>query len=96
MKIVLADDRGFCYNETKKGVSLMNERLTWDKIVEEYPESWVALTDAQMDGHIIITAVVSAVCKTNKERSESERRLMSENKIFTWRKTTEAEGAYVL
>lgn len=74
----------------------MGKRLAWDDIIEQFPDSWVALTDAQMDGPIIITAIVTAVCKNNKERLEHEKRLDSQNIVFIWRKTTEAEGAYVL
>ena len=74
----------------------MGKRLAWDEIIEKYPNSWVALTDAKMDGPIIITAIVTAVCKNNRERLEHEKRLESQNIIFIWKKTTEAEGAYVL
>ena len=74
----------------------MGKRLSWDDIIEQFPDSWVALTDAQMDGPVIITAIVAAVCKNNRERSECEERLISERVIFIWRKTTESEGAYVL
>ena len=79
-----------------KGGVRMNERLEWNRIIEKYPDSWVALTDAQMDGPIIITAIVAAVCKNNRERLEREKQLDSQNAVYMWRKTTESEGAYVL
>jgi len=28
----------------------LQEKLSWDEIVEKYPDRWVALTDCDMDG----------------------------------------------
>ena len=48
----------------------MNERMTWDEIVEKYPEQWLGLTDAEWadDEHAeILSAIVSYTDKSADE-----------------------------
>ena len=45
-----------------------NQRMTWEEIVEKYPDTWVGLTDIDWkDGANVRSAVVKY---TNKTRSE--------------------------
>ena len=37
------------------------QRMTWDEIVDQYPERWVAIRDAEMQGADIISGIVEAV-----------------------------------
>ena len=57
----------------------MNNQQSWERIVEEYPDKWVALSDYSMDGPTVITAVVRAVCSDNerlsKEKEGAEKKL---------------------
>ncbi len=72
----------------------MDAKKTWDEIVEAYPDRWVALTDCIMEGPIVLTAVVSAVCE-DKDRLDEEKKLDAQGIRFIWRRTTDLEGAYV-
>ncbi len=83
------------YNRSREGGKEMNNQQSWERIVEEYPDKWVALSDYSMDGPTVITAVVRAVCSDN-ERLSKEKELDAQNMPFIWRRTTEIEGAYVL
>jgi len=35
-----------------------NKRMTWDEIVEAYPDQWVGIADAELDGSTIRSGVV--------------------------------------
>jgi len=72
----------------------LQEKLSWDEIVEKYPDRWVALTDYDMDGVTILAGRVCAVCK-DTDRLDEEIRLINEKITFKWRRTTDIEGAYV-
>lgn len=73
---------------------MMTEKLSWDKIVEKYPDRWVALTDCDMDGVSVLAAKVCAVCQ-DRDRLDEEIMLMEAKITFEWRRTTDIEGAYV-
>ena len=73
----------------------MGERLTWQEIVEKYPDRWVALSDCEMDGSQIISGVVQAVC-IEEERYSITIKLAEQNISFRWRRTTFLEGVNVL
>ena len=70
------------------------ERLSWDEIVERYPDRWVALTECDMDGVSVLADKVCAVCR-DKDRLDEEIRLVNAKVMFEWRRTTDIEGAYV-
>ena len=38
-----------------------DRRMTWEEMVDQYPERWVAIRDAQMDGADIVSGIVDAV-----------------------------------
>ena len=48
---------------------MIAKRMTWDDIVDQYPERWVAIRDAEMDGADIISGIVEAVL-TDEEVGE--------------------------
>lgn len=54
-------------------MNVIMKKFSWDKIVENYPDTWVVLTACQMEDHAIVSGKIVAVCKTNKES------LMEEN-----------------
>ena len=37
------------------------QRMTWDEMVDQYPERWIAIRDAEMNGADIISGIVEAV-----------------------------------
>ena len=39
----------------------MDKPMTWNNMVEEYPNMWLAIKNAEMDGPNIITGIVFAV-----------------------------------
>lgn len=43
------------------------KRMTWDEIVEKYPDQWVGLTDVERDGASVLSAVVKYSDKTPNE-----------------------------
>ena len=45
---------------------MIAKRMTWDDIVDQYPERWVAIRDAEMDGADIISGIVEAVLTDEK------------------------------
>ncbi len=38
-----------------------NRRMTWEEMVDQYPDRWIAIRDAQMDGADIVSGIVEAV-----------------------------------
>lgn len=46
----------------------MEERMTWDEIVEKYPDQWVGLSDVEWEDEANVkTAVVKYSDKTSSE-----------------------------
>ena len=70
----------------KKWVIGMEERLTWDEIVKKYPEQWVVIKDATMEGSDIVDGIVVAV-KNDDEIGEY--RSGNVGKSLRFRRTTE-------
>lgn len=70
-------------------------RYSMSAIREMYPDRWVALSDCEMDGVMVVSATVKAVCR-DEERLEKEKELDSKRISFIWCRTTEPEGASVL
>jgi len=36
----------------------VNKRMTWEEIVEKYPDQWVGIAEAELDGSTILSGVV--------------------------------------
>ena len=54
--------------ENERRLISMNERLTWDEIVEKYPDQWVGLVDVDWeDGANVRSAIVKYTDKTSGE-----------------------------
>ena len=50
------------------GGALTMPRLTWDEIEKQYPDQWVAIKDAEMDGADIISGEVVAAMPDREMR----------------------------
>ena len=64
----------------------MNEKMTWEEMVKKYPNQWVIVKDAVMDGPDIVSGIVVAV------KSDSEIipfRLSNTHKDYEICRTTE-------
>ncbi|MCR5791079.1 MAG: hypothetical protein K6G83_14450 [Lachnospiraceae bacterium] len=71
----------------------MDKRMTWNEITQKYPERWVALKEAEMDGPNIISGIVTAV-KTDDEIYDYEPEHLHEGLIFE--RTTEGEWSGII
>ena len=60
--------------------------MTWDEIVKKYPEQWVVIKDATMEGSDIVDGIVVAV-KNDDEIGEY--RSGNVGKSLRFRRTTE-------
>ena len=49
------------------GDKIMARRMTWQEIVNNYPDQWVGLTDVERDGASVVSAVVKYTDKTGNE-----------------------------
>lgn len=72
----------------------MEGRLTWEEIVERYPDRWVGLRDCVMDGADIVSAVVECVC-TDDEQDAKICEYARAKIGLTWDRTTEVGGVYL-
>ncbi len=61
-------------------------RLTWDEIVKKYPDLWVAVRDAEMDGADIVSGEVVAA-KPDKEMRQF--RMRNSNAGYVFRRTSD-------
>ncbi|MBO6113012.1 MAG: hypothetical protein J6P45_08200 [Lachnospiraceae bacterium] len=60
--MIEADIRKCFRFANERQVSIMPERrMTWEEMVDRYPERWVAIRDAKMDGADIVSGIVEAV-----------------------------------
>lgn len=75
-------------------MDIIMEKLSWNEIVEKYPDRWVALTECDMDGVSVLAGKVCAVCR-DRDRLSEEIKLIDARITFEWRRTTDIEGAYV-
>ena len=66
----------------------MNVNMTWEDMVREYPDRWVAVGNAVMDGPDIVSGDVVAV-KTDDEICDYEDQHLREGLRF--RRTTEGD-----
>ena len=41
----------------------VEKRMTWDEMVAEYPDLWIGVVDAKMDGADILSGIVKYVGK---------------------------------
>lgn len=70
----------------------MNERLTWQEIVERYPDKWVFLIDYELNSaKQIVSGVVYVAC-TECDISSFEKELSNKGIDFLERRTTEPIG----
>ena len=68
--------------------ALSMARLTWDEIVSAYPDQWVAVKDAEMDGADIIAGEVVAA-KT--DRAMRKFRILNRQAGLVFRRTSDGE-----
>lgn len=69
----------------------MGQKLSWDEIIEKYPNRWVALADYETRGSVILAGIPIRVCR-EKEMYDTELELDKEGIKFMWARTTEVEG----
>jgi hypothetical protein len=69
----------------------MEGKMSWDKIVERYPNKWVALADYERRGSVILSGVPVRIC-VEKDMYNIELELEKEGIDFMWVRTTELEG----
>ena len=62
------------------------KRMTWDEMVKKYPDMWVAIKDAKMDGADILSGVLIAV-KPDEEIDSFE--IENWGKGYEYRRTSE-------
>lgn len=70
-----------------KGVLKM-ARLSWDEMVDKYPDQWVAVKNAEMDGADIISGEVVAAKPDNEMRKF---RVQNFNSGFVFRRTSDGD-----
>lgn len=63
-----------------------DNRMTWDEIVNKYPNMWVAIKDAEIDGSDILSGIVVAVKSDN---DIDDFRIKNIRKGYRFRRTTE-------
>ena len=68
-----------------KGVLSM-ARLTWDEMVSTYPDQWVAVKDAEMDGADIISGEVVAA---KSDRAMRKFRILNRHTGLVFRRTSD-------
>jgi hypothetical protein len=73
----------------------MEVKMSWNKIVEKYPNKWVALADYERRGSVILSGVPVMIC-IEKDMYNIELELEKEGIDFMWVRTTELEGANIL
>ena len=65
---------------------MIKERMTWDEMVNRYPDQWVVIEDAEMNGSDIISGVIV----TAKPDSEiTQYRLNNKRRDYEICRTTE-------
>lgn len=69
----------------------MGQKLTWDEIVEAYPDRWVALVDCDRVDAIVHSGIPIKACD-DRERYKSEMELRSQGIKAFWIRTTDVEG----
>lgn len=65
--------------------------LTWNEIVNKYPDQWVALSNCEMDGPYVKRAIVEIGC-LYEEMGKAMIMLNKAGKICRWERTKELEG----
>ncbi len=59
----------------------MDERLTWDEIVEKYPDQWVGLTDVEWEDEANVRSAV--VRYTDLSSSELARMQIRDRNLYS-------------
>ena len=67
---------------------MADTKMTWDEMVQEYPEQWVAVKDAEMDGPDIVSGILVAA-KTDDDIIPFRIAHFDDDLIY--RRTTEGE-----
>ena len=62
------------------------ERMTWDEMAKKYPDMWVVVKDAQMDGPDILSGILIDI-KPDDEIGHYE--VMTKGNGYKYRRTTE-------
>ena len=73
----------------------IGKRLSWDEIVQMFPNRWVGVSDYKFRGADLESGVLQAVCPDDKI-SEYALPLYKKGLKIYWDRTTELEGANVL
>ena len=64
----------------------IDKRLTWDEMVEKYPDMWVVVKDAEMDGPDVLSGTLVAV-KADDEIDSFQ--IQTKGRGYKYRRTTE-------
>lgn len=67
-------------------MDLAETRMTWNEMVDKYPDMWVAVKDAQMDGPDIVSGIVVAVLS---DIDVGQFRIKNKRKGLVFSRTTE-------
>lgn len=70
-------------------------RQTWEEIVKQYPDKWVALSDVVFDGSDVASGIVEANC-IDSEIGTYDTELINKGIQAFWIRTTDLEGANAL
>ncbi len=62
------------------------KRVTWQEMVDNYPDMWVVVRDAEMDGPDIISGILVDVKSDN---DIGDYRIKNHNRGLKYRRTTE-------
>lgn len=73
----------------------MKERITWEEMVKRYPDQWVVLEDAEMDGSTILSGIVVNVC-TDDEIDSYFLETFKEGKRYIKERTTDMRGMNIV
>ena len=64
----------------------IERRMTWDEMVEKYPDQWVVVKDAEMSGPDVLSGILVAV-KSDDEIGPYE--IQNLGRGYKFRRTTE-------
>ena len=67
---------------------MTNQKMSWDEMVKKYPNQWVVVKDADMNGPDIVSGIIVAAMSDDKI---TDYRLKNSNHNLEFCRTTEGE-----
>lgn len=65
----------------------IGKRYTWDEAKELFPDKWVAFSDYELNGSVVKSGIIQAVCD-DSEMSKEAIRLKENHCSVIWDRTT--------